>query len=463
MTGFAPSLVSPAMDPTKHVNYVLGMVLGVDDLAQEFDYLSQRDQWLARDAIGYGTLWGLAVSLRDGGARGLEVLVSSGAALSPRGQLIRVAPAQCAAFDEWLAGRGEDILARRIPTSDPNLFELPLWLVLSYRTCLTDPVPIAGEPCRTEDDSTAPSRVADDFLLSLQFDPPPQSEEDSIRAFAAWLASHISIAPGPASLTVAQFLDGIRAAAQGAVSSPPVSSPPASPPYLVDASPPLVLTCPPDALSQYVRAATRLWVTELRPSWRPNWFGDKHSCAGNGELADPDAGNQVLLAKLTLTVGPAGLNSSTFTVQGTPPVIDEEDRPFLLSLRLLQEALFNQGGSSPGAGPSNGAPVVAAGLIAADGTSNGRTAFGNPKVLSHVNSGGATQIRVGFDGYAQPPTNGGPQYVVKALPFFASPLSVAVAGLAADGFVLAVSNAGSPLSDADVGNLSLFVEVTQLS
>ena len=49
MTCFAPTLVSPsatAQDPTKHVNYVLGMVLGVDDLTQEFGYLSQRDQWI---------------------------------------------------------------------------------------------------------------------------------------------------------------------------------------------------------------------------------------------------------------------------------------------------------------------------------------------------------------------------------------------------------------------------------
>lgn len=456
MTGFAPSLASPAMDPTKHVNYVLGMVLGVDDLAQEFDYLSQRDEWLARDALGYGTLWGLAVSLRDGGTRGLEVMVTSGVALNPRGQLIRVAPAQCAAFDEWLAGRSEDILARRIPTSDPNLFELPLWLVLSYRTCLTDPVPIAGEPCRTEDDSTAPSRVADDFLLALQFDPPPQTEEDSIRAFAAWLGSHTSVAPGTPSLTVQQFLDGIRAAAQAAISSPPGSGP-----YLVDTSPPLLLTCPADALSDYLRAAARLWVTELRPSWRPDWLGDKHSCAGNGELADPEQGNQLLLAKITLTVGPAGLNSSTFTVQGTP-VVDEDDRPFLLSLRLVQETIFGKGASS-GPGPSSGASLVAAGLIAAAGGASTKTAVGNPQALSHANSGGATQIRIGFDGYAQPPATGGPQYVVKAVPFFTAPLAVAVAGMAADGFVLSVSNAGAPLSDADLGNLSLFVEVTQLS
>jgi hypothetical protein len=91
MSGFGPSPVYPgalALDPTKHVNYVEGMVLGSADLRQEFAYHAQRPQWLARDLIGYGTVWGLQVTQRFG-ARGPEVVVASGVALSPRGQLIR--------------------------------------------------------------------------------------------------------------------------------------------------------------------------------------------------------------------------------------------------------------------------------------------------------------------------------------------------------------------------------------
>ena len=38
-------------NPAKHVNFNVGMVLGVDDFTQEFAYLSGRDQWLARDQI----------------------------------------------------------------------------------------------------------------------------------------------------------------------------------------------------------------------------------------------------------------------------------------------------------------------------------------------------------------------------------------------------------------------------
>src|SRR5258707_8012097 len=95
------SLTSGTPDPTKHVNYVQGMILGVDDFNQEFAYLSERDQWLARDLIGYGTVTGLAVTVEDSD-KGKRVAVSTGVAISPRGKLIRVTPRQCAVLNDWL-------------------------------------------------------------------------------------------------------------------------------------------------------------------------------------------------------------------------------------------------------------------------------------------------------------------------------------------------------------------------
>jgi len=84
-----------APDPHKHVNYNLGMVLGVDDLRQEFAYLYGRNQWLARSAVGYGTLTGLRVSIdiAGGGASGPRIVVTSGVALTPTGDLVCVRPA----------------------------------------------------------------------------------------------------------------------------------------------------------------------------------------------------------------------------------------------------------------------------------------------------------------------------------------------------------------------------------
>jgi hypothetical protein len=466
MSGFGPSLAQPsaaAQDPTKHVNYALGMVLGVDDLTQEFAYLSQRDQWMVRDLDGYGTVWGLALSIRDNGLpRGPEIVVSPGVAVNPRGQLIRVAPAQCAALNEWLKPRGSDILKRRIATANPNLFQLPLDVVLSYRTCLTDAVPIAGEPCRSEEDSTAPSRVADDFLLELQLDAPPQQEEDALRELVQWLRQHIVITAGAASQSIAQFLDMIRAAANAArqaVSSPP-SSPPGGGQFLLDLSPVTPLSVPASQLPDYLRAAAKLYVTELRPLWRPNWLGQKHGCAGTELLVSPDEGNRVLLGKLTLIIGPDGLGSSVWTVQG-PITISDDTRPFLLQLRLLQEWLLTQSASAATAGASL---VAAAGIInATPGVPSGRLALNAPRIAAVTNIAGATNLRLLFNGYNLPPPTGGPQYVVKVLPWSTLlNLTITFAGFQSDGIILSVSKGGSVLTAGELSGLQLLVEVTQL-
>src|ERR1700757_4627524 len=173
------SLSSGMPDPTKHVNYVQGMILGVDDFNQEFAYLSERDQWLARDLIGYGTVTGLAGAVEDSD-KGKRVAVSPGVAISPRGQLIRVAPRQCAVLSDWL---NHAEIKNNIPTGTKLL---PAYVVLCYRDCPTNDVPILGEPCRTEEESMAPSRIVDDFRLELRLQPPAQREEDAVRDFVAW-------------------------------------------------------------------------------------------------------------------------------------------------------------------------------------------------------------------------------------------------------------------------------------
>jgi hypothetical protein len=95
-TALSPEHAPP--DPTKHVNYTLGMILGADDFDQEFAWLSGRDRWLARDAIGYGTVNGLQVTVRQGPGIEPEVLVSCGSAITPHGDLVRVTPTQCASI-----------------------------------------------------------------------------------------------------------------------------------------------------------------------------------------------------------------------------------------------------------------------------------------------------------------------------------------------------------------------------
>ncbi|HEY2900422.1 MAG TPA: hypothetical protein VGL59_07600 [Polyangia bacterium] len=460
-----PSATAP--DPTKHVSFQLGMVLGVDDLNQEYAYHAERLRWTTRDLVGYGTAWGLRVSARDDGPpRGPEIVIAPGVAINPRGQLIRVAPTQCASLNDWLAARTDDVVKRRLPTSNPNVFDLPLYVVVSYRDCQTDPVPIAGEPCRSEGDSTKPSRTADDFLLELTFDPPPQQEEDADREFVQWLRSHIAVTEDAgASLTIGQFLDGLRAAADAAA-APMVSPPPGPQPVLIEASPPSGLSVPASAVPDYLRAALRLWVTELRPRWRPNWLGDKGGCTGGGGLAATDQGNQVLLAALTVPIVPPGLGAAGFTVTSAADVVIAEDaRPLLLPTRLLEELLIvDNGGGAPGLG---GPVVVAAGVVNGNGSANGRSTVSGLRVLSAAGTASATELKLAFNTYINPPTSGGPQYIVKTTPWPSGPainnLCVSFGGFQSDGFLLELSADGGPLSAPQLNGLQLMVEVSQYS
>ena len=313
------TLQTKAADPTKHVNYVQGMVLGVDDFDQEFTYLSERGQWLARDLIGYGTASGLAVTIEDSD-KGKRVAVSPGVAVSPRGHLIRVAPKQCAVLDEWLKGAVKKDIS-------PGTTTLPVYVVLCYRDCPTDAVPILGEPCRTEEESMAPSRIVDDFRLELRLDPPPQREEDAVRDFIAWLRQIeiVDFATDPQDLK--NFLDAIRAAAQELP----------SPIDFLYGSPPSDLFIPSSGVCEWLRAAFGLWVTELRPLWQS--AASACGCtSGTGHYQEC-----LLLAEVDIPVLPPGVDWSVDAAREI--VINSDRRPFLLHLRMLQEWLLCSGSS----------------------------------------------------------------------------------------------------------------------
>ena len=224
------------LDLTKHVNFTAGMILGVDDFTQEFAYLAGRDRWLARDLLGYGTVSGLRVIIEEDAAKGFRVMIAPGVAVSPRGQVICVPAAQCAYLNQWLAAvRPEDLLkyvkhgdtATSPPISSPPAAdggEITLYVTLCYRDCLTDNVPIPGEPCRSEDELTAASRIKDDFSLELRFEPPKQSEEKAVRDFVEYLRQ-IEIIDFGASTPLEDFIQTIRDRWL-ALTSPPIVSPP---------------------------------------------------------------------------------------------------------------------------------------------------------------------------------------------------------------------------------------------
>jgi hypothetical protein len=339
-----------APDPSKHVNYTVGMVLGVDDLTQEFAYLSGRDQWMARDLIGYGTVRGLKVATEIDSVKGPRVIVDPGVAVSPSGQMICVPSAQCAYLRDWVVEHAAGV---KSAVGSPVASSITLYVVLCYRDCPVDNVPIAGEPCRSEDQLMSPSRVKDDFCLELRLpkvnpvlssppSPPSspaelmfdsrafQREEDAIRDFVDWFA-RIPVSSGP-STPLDQFLNAIRDGAQGWFSSPPPSSPLSD---FMFGSPPGFLQINSADLCRYASAAMRLWVTELRPKWIVRWHGcaQSHFATDNG--ADEDC---VLLAELTVPLDP--VSPGTWTVPNVKVKVDDNARPYLVHLRMLQEWLM---------------------------------------------------------------------------------------------------------------------------
>lgn len=335
-------------DLTKHVNFTSGMILGVDDFTQEFAYLAGRDRWLARDALGYGTISGLGVRIEKDAEKGFRVMILPGTAISPRGQFICVPAAQCAYLNQWLAANAKDLNKHppggsaspsltSPPHSPPLGDELTLFVTLCFRDCLTDNVPIPGEPCRSEDELTAASRVKDDFSLELRFEAPKQPEEDAVRKYAEWLRQ-IKIVETDSSTPINDFLEAIRRQWLSP-SSPPVTSPP------------IILQIKTDDICEYMRAAFLLWVTELRIKLSAR----KTDCAVE-MIGGEDIEDCVLLAELRIPLVPL---ASGFKVSDTKEsVVNEENRPFLLHLRMLQEwILCGYSNSSGTTSPVTSPPI----------------------------------------------------------------------------------------------------------
>ncbi len=335
---------SVAVDEGKRVNYVQGMLLGVDDFVQEQTYHVARRHELARELLGYGTVRGLRVTVDEGTAR---VRVTPGMAWTPSGAPVCVGSEQCCDVNAWLAGH-RDAVRAAFGSPAPSPAPLSLHVVLSYRDCAVDAVPIPGEPCRSDDDLTAPSRLADGFRLELRLEAPPQREEMAIRDFADWIA-RVPVDSGSPPQGEADFLASLRAAATAWLAP---ASPPPPEDFMIGPPPPGLETT--DAL---LRAALRLWTTELRPLWRAR-FG-----CGPGATAPGGADDAVLLATLHLDVAPEDLQVVLASI-----VIDESRRPVLLSLRMVQELIAQnpvpEAGESVvaettyGQGPATGSSVA---------------------------------------------------------------------------------------------------------
>src|SRR5262249_13877557 len=95
----------------------------------------------------------------------LEVRVSPGVAINPQGQEIHVPKEMCARLNDWLANSTHKDALQKLFGTPP--FSLSLCVVLCYRECPTDMVPVPGEPCRTQQDAMAASHIAESFEIKL--------------------------------------------------------------------------------------------------------------------------------------------------------------------------------------------------------------------------------------------------------------------------------------------------------
>ena len=338
--------VTQKLDPTKRVNYTAGLVLGVDEFQQEQYYFIERTRRHNRFLHGYGTVSGLRVDTADTGGGGLELRISPGLAVNPKGQDICVADTMCARLDTWLQTYQQALQA--IFGAPP--FSLGLSVVLCARDCQTDTVPIPGEPCRSQQDSMAASRIADSFELKLCLDMdapvgsppmaspqmgspplntgdlpcyrPSQTEEQAVRDFGRLLEQIDIVENASSYLTAASFSDLVRSLLTG------IGSPPGSPPISPPGSPPGSLYhLPPDQACDILRAGFLVWVTEVRPQLSGRDI--PVACRPPKECC-------VLLAEIHFPV------NASWQIGGAVD-IDEMARPYLLDTRLLQELVICAG------------------------------------------------------------------------------------------------------------------------
>lgn len=313
---FSPVTVTSNSDPSKHVNFSTGMVLGVEDYRQEFAYHAARDKWIVREIAGYGTLSGLGVALDQPDQDKLRV--TAGTAAAPSGQLICVGADQCAMLNTWLqnADVAEKINAVDAAGGAPNgAAVIKVWLTLCYTNCAVAPVPIPGQPCRSEEDLMAPSRVADDYRLSLSFDPPEIGEADYLKLLSDYIRA-LPAGAAPASAAARrQRAQSIRRQARLLFAPDP------APIAATDAA---ALDLNAANLPELLEELRNLWITELRPQIV------KPPCAGGS------SNDCVMLGSLTMNVVRSGADWVIENGGGgnLRVDIDQSDRPFLQSLAL---------------------------------------------------------------------------------------------------------------------------------
>ncbi len=357
------------LDPYKRVKYSQGLVLGVDEFNQEELYLLEKNRLHNRALHGYGTLCGIKVSAKEDEeiSGRWKLIVAPGYALDPQGREIRVPEAQCADLIDWLnkdqnrqaifEELGFDETSPGIVISPPA--NLSLCLVLCYDSCDTDFVPVPSGPCLTLDKTSVASRTADNFILRLELDTnsncTDQIEEEKLKQLIELLKS-IEISDAPGGLSLEDIPPLVRSILSD--ESPPVFSPPIGDMHMRSSE-----------AEFFINTAMRIWVTEVRSQLIPS----ERNCS-----AGPVDEECIFLAKLNFAIEETEIGLRIVD----DVTLDEENRPFLLQTRLLQEQILHccAGASQgfTGSPPLGGIDETNLMHLTADETVEGQKTFTDP-------------------------------------------------------------------------------------
>lgn len=145
-------------DPFTRLCYQFGMLLGVDEFAQEQGYLVTKHRLSQRLSVGFGLVWGKPVVVDD--TKG-TLTVGPLYALDELGRELWVKDPCTIDLNGWL---------RENPEVDDKT---PIYVTIAYAPCCVAPIPAVAAPCDDAASPTMPSRVRESVAVCLGRDLPP--------------------------------------------------------------------------------------------------------------------------------------------------------------------------------------------------------------------------------------------------------------------------------------------------
>jgi hypothetical protein len=145
-------------DPFTRLCYQFGMLLGVDEFAQEQGYLVTKHRLSQRLSVGFGLVWGKPVVVDD--TKG-TLTVGPLYALDELGRELWVKDPCTIDLNGWL---------RENPEVDDKT---PIYVTIAYAPCCVAPIPAVAAPCDDSASPTMPSRVRESISVCLGRDLPP--------------------------------------------------------------------------------------------------------------------------------------------------------------------------------------------------------------------------------------------------------------------------------------------------